>query len=111
MKTEDLIKAYQIPTNSILYKYSNPKAVQRKAYAYLGKDATVYKSTNQHKKYMVHDPHNNHWVHFGQLGYEDFTKHKNLIRKNSYLNRSASIAGDWKTNKYSPNNLSRNILW
>ena len=28
MKTDDLIKAYQIPTNSILYKYSNPKAVQ-----------------------------------------------------------------------------------
>ena len=94
MKTDDLIKTYQIPTNSILYKYSNPKAVQRKAYAYLGKNATVYKSTNQHKKYMIHDPHNNHWVHFGQLGYEDFTRSKNLVHRNSYLIRSGKIKGE-----------------
>ena len=39
----------------ILYKYSNPKTVQRRAYTYLGKDAIVYKSTNQHKKYMIHN--------------------------------------------------------
>jgi len=45
------------------------------------------------------------------MGYEDFTKHKNLKRRQNYLTRSTNIKGDWKKNKYSPNNLSIHILW
>jgi hypothetical protein len=62
------------------------------------------------KKYMIQDD-KEHWVHFGQIPYEDFTKHKNLTRRKNYLTRSGRIRGDWKKHKYSANNLSRKILW
>ena len=62
------------------------------------------------KKYMITTPHGN-IVHFGQMGYEDFTKHKNKTRRKNYLTRSRKIKGDWKKNKYSPNNLSIHLLW
>lgn len=91
-------------------KFSNPKKVQENAKKYLGKDAVVYLSTKKEKKYMVKDP-NGKWVHFGQMDYEDFTKHQDEKRRKNYLTRTANIKGDWKSNKYSPNNLSRNLLW
>lgn len=94
-----------------LLKYSNPQQAQRMAYKYLGKTAKLYPSTNSKKKYDIYDPKHNKWVHFGQLGYEDYTKHKNKTRRKNYLTRSRSIKGNWKTNKYSPNNLSIHILW
>lgn len=50
-------------------------------------------------------------VHFGQMGYEDFTKHKDKKRRASYLRRASKIKGDWKADKFSPNNLAMNILW
>jgi hypothetical protein len=76
------------------------------------KDIPVYLSSNPKKKYMVKDP-NNKWVYFGTMDppMEDFTKHNNLIRRENYLRRSANIKGNWKNNKYSPNKLSRSILW
>ena len=43
--------------------------------------------------------------------YEDYLKHNDETRKKNYLLRSANIKGNWKQNPYSPNNLSRNILW
>ena len=51
------------------------------------------------------------WVHFGEMGYEDYTKHKDEKRRKRYLKRSAGIKGKWKENPYSPNNLSRSLLW
>ena len=62
------------------------------------------------KKYMVKNP-NNKWIHFGQLNYSDFTHHNSLIRRDNYLKRSKNINGNWKNDKYSANNLSRNLLW
>jgi hypothetical protein len=50
-------------------------------------------------------------VNFGSIHYEDFTKHKNATRRDYYLKRSAGIKGDWKSNKYSDNSLSRRLLW
>ena len=91
--------------------YSNPEIAQRRAFKYLGKTAILYQSTNKNKKYKIYDPKNEKWIHFGQMGYEDYTKHKDNDRRKNYLIRSAKIAGSWKNNKYSPNNLSRNILW
>jgi hypothetical protein len=97
--------------SSRINKYSNPKKVQKMAYKYLGKTAKIYTSSKKEKKYMIWDPKNKKWVHFGQLGYEDFTKHKDKRRRKNYLTRSNNIKGNWKTNKYSPNNLSIHILW
>ena len=94
-----------------LFLYSNPTQAQKMAYKYAGKTAKLYPSTNSKKKYDIFDPIHHKWIHFGQLGYEDFTKHHNLKRRKNYLTRSAKISGKWQNNKYSPNNLSRNILW
>lgn len=94
-----------------LKKYSNPIIAQKMAYKYLGKTAKLYPSIKKDKKYSIFDPKNKKWVSFGQLDYEDYTKHRNKLRRRNYLTRSRSIKGDWKKNKYSPNNLSIHVLW
>jgi hypothetical protein len=94
-----------------IYKYSNPKQSQKMAYRYLGNTAKLYPANNPEKKYKICDIVNDKWINFGQIGYEDYTKHKNRTRRKNYLTRTAGILGDWKNNKYSANNLSRNILW
>ena len=91
--------------------YSNPRTAQKMAYKYLGKTAKLYPANNPEKKYKICDRKNHKWVNFGQMGYEDYTKHKDKKRRKNYLTRSRSIKGDWKRNPYSANNLSRNILW
>jgi hypothetical protein len=90
--------------------YSNPTEVYRRASKYLGKTAKIGLSTKKEKKYMVVTP-DGKIVHFGQMGYEDYTKHKNKTRRKNYLRRSRGIKGNWKKNKYSPNNLSIHLLW
>ena len=104
------IKATEIAKSDPLFKFSNPFQAQRQAHKYLGKRAVLYRSTNKHKKYMILDP-NERIVHFGQMGYEDYTKHLDKQRRKNYLTRSRNILGDWKDNKYSPNNLSIHVLW
>ena len=94
-----------------LRKYSNPTQAQKMAYKYLGKTAKLYPANNPNKKYKIYDPKHNKWVNFGQIGYEDFTKHKDTTRRKNYLTRTKGMRGDWKRNPYSANNLSRNILW
>lgn len=93
-----------------IIKFSNPKEVYRRAYKYLGKTAKISLSSKRNKKYMVVTPKGK-IVHFGQMGYEDFTRHRNKIRRKNYLNRSAKIRGKWKKDKYSANNLARKLLW
>jgi hypothetical protein len=94
-----------------IQKYSNPTKVFRKAKEYLGDDVEIELSTNPHKKYMVYDPKKEKWVHFGQMGYEDYTKHQDPVRRRNYLTRTYFMKGHWQNDKYSPNNLSRHILW
>jgi hypothetical protein len=105
------IKSKKFPKR--IYLYSTPRTAQRMAYKYLGriKTAKLYPARNPAKKYMVFDPKNNKWVNFGQMGYEDYTKHHDKTRRNNYLTRTKGMLGDWKSNKYSANNLSRSILW
>ena len=100
----DNTKEYEI------LKFSNPLEVRKKADKYLGKDIPIYLSTRGSKKYMTYRP-DGKVVHWGQIGYEDFTKHKDEKRRQSYLSRTANMRGDWANNKYSANNLSRNLLW
>ena len=94
-----------------LRKYSNPKQAQKMAYKYLGKTAKICPSDRPEKKYKIYDPKNNKWVNFGQIGYEDYTKHKDKIRRKLYLKRATHINGNWKKNKYSANNLAIHVLW
>jgi hypothetical protein len=63
------------------------------------------------KKFMIMND-DKKWIHFGQLGYEDFTKHLDEQRRELYLKRATKIKkGQWKTNIYSPNMLSIVLLW
>lgn len=94
-----------------LYKYTDPKIAQNKAYKYLGKTAKLFPSYKKEKKYMICNPKTKKWINFGQIGYQDFTKHKDKKRRKNYLTRTANMRGKWKNDKYSANNLSRNILW
>ena len=105
-----LIEISNVPKSNEIWKYSNPTEVRNRANNYLNKNIPIYLSDKPEKKYMVKNA-NNKWVHFGQLNFSDFTQHKNLIRRENYLNRSAKIKGNWKNDKYSANNLSRNLLW
>jgi len=77
-----------------LKKYSNPVLAQKKAYKYLGKTAKLYPAKNPQKKYSIYDPYEKKWVEFGQIGYENFTKHKNKARRKNYLTRTASMRGN-----------------
>jgi hypothetical protein len=93
-----------------IWKVSNPLVAQAKAYKYLGKDAHIYISDRRDKKYYIIDPRTNKKIHFGST-LSDYTKHKDDERRQRYLSRSSKIKGNWKDNPYSPNNLSRHILW
>ena len=94
----------------IISKYSNPPQVYRLASKYLGKKAKIGLSTKKNKKYMVTTP-DGKIVHFGEMGYEDFTRHKDKTRRKNYLTRSRKIRGNWKSDKYSANNLAIHLLW
>ena len=92
-------------------KYSNPKIVYKNAKKYLGKDVNIQLSDKPQKKYMVLNPNTNKWVYFGQMEYEDYTKHRDEKRRENYLKRTANIRGQWQDNPYSANMISRKILW
>ena len=55
------------------------------AYKYLGQTAKLYPASISQKKYKIYDPNNEKWINFGQIGYEDFTKHKDKTRRKNYL--------------------------
>ena len=104
--------------NNILYNakaaeitnYSNPDKVAELTKKYFGYDKAVYLSNKKDKKYMIQDDAGK-FIHFGAFGMEDFTKHKDLLRRRRYLARATKIKGNWKDNPYSPNNLSISLLW
>ena len=91
-----------------LNKYSDFKTVNDNAKRLYNKE--VFLSTRKNKKYMIMND-DKKWIHFGQLGYEDFTKHLDEQRRELYLKRASKLKGDWKTNIYSPNLLSIVLLW
>lgn len=76
---------------------------------YFNKPTKLYISDKPNKKYYVLN--DNKKIYFGQTGYEDYTKHKDEKRRQLYLKRANNIKGNWRNNKYSPNNLAINILW
>lgn len=91
--------------------YSDVAKVRAAAAAYLGPGYTLRKSTDPEKKFMVLHPDTRKWIHFGAAGYEDYTAHGDEKRRASYLQRTANLKGAWRDDKYSPNNLSRHLLW
>lgn len=94
-----------------ILNFSNPKIVLKKAKKIYGKSTIIFLSDKPKKKYMILNPYTNKFVYFGQMGYQDFTFHKNETRRKNYLSRTANMRGNWKNDPYSSNNLSRNLLW
>ena len=90
-------------------KYSNPSIVSNRLSKYLP-NTKLYLSTRKGKKYMIQKPDGS-YSHFGDSAYQDFTKHQDEEKRRRYLQRSTKIKGNWKADKYSPNNLSIHLLW
>ena len=91
-----------------LVKISDPKEVYRK-FLELGYDkyTNIYVSTRKDKKYMVIHPITNKKIHFGST-MEDYTYHKDDVRRNAFLKRNAK----WdKSDKFSASTLSTFLLW
>ena len=65
-------------------------------------------SENPEKKYDVLTPEGK-IIRFGASGYEDYTFHKKLIRKEAYINRHQKRE-DW-TNLNKAGTWSRYLLW
>jgi GTPase Era involved in 16S rRNA processing len=94
-----------------LMKISNPAKVLKNAIKYFNNpNVKIYVSSKKDKKYMIIGL-NGKAVHFGQIGYEDYTKHNDLNRRNAYLARATKIKGNWENDPYSPNSLSIHLLW
>jgi hypothetical protein len=72
-----------------ILKYSNPFEVQRKIDQVFGKDnVDLHLSSRANKKYMIQNPSTRKWTHFGQWGFEDYTRHKNEMRKAAFQRRN-----------------------
>lgn len=100
---------------SELIKVSDPTEVKRRFEKYRGSaKATIEPSPRADKKYLIRvvaaDGKRGRAVHIGST-LADYTKHGDDARRKSYLARSGAIKGDWRDDKWSPNNLSRNLLW
>lgn len=95
-------------TNKDINRYSNPSTVQKLAHKLLGKEARIVISPRKNKKYRIYNPKTNKYVDFGQMLYEDYTKHKDEERRRKFKSRNAR----WENSpKYSPAWLSYNLLW
>lgn len=88
-------------------KFSDPARVQQLATQYLGNGVKVYESSRKDKKYMIISP-SGAKVHFGQMGFQDFTKHRNNQRRDLFRKRNAKWAN---APKWSPAWLSYWLLW
>jgi hypothetical protein len=106
----------QTSTYNIWYKniqkVSNPNQVLLNTKRYFfGPSETLYISENPKYKYKIYNPDSKKFVYFGDMRYEDFTKHKDENRRRNYIKRASNIKGNWKDNPYSKNNLAINLLW
>lgn len=87
-----------------LSKYSDFDLVKKIGKKYGINDIQI--SNRKDKKYMI--IHNNKKISFGQMGYEDYTKHRDLHRAELFKKRNAKWAD---AEKYSPAWLAFHILW
>ena len=101
-----------------LSDYSDYESVLKQDKHYYGNDTILLPSTRKTKKYMIYNPQTNKYVHFGAMGYMDYTKYIQIFdlktaneHRSRYLKRALNIKGNWENNIYSPNYLSILLLW
>ena len=91
-----------------ILKYSNPNLVYNKAKYIFGDDVDIKLSTRKNKKYMLYDPTTNKYVHFGEIGFLDYTKHKDENRRRLFRARNYK----WKDNDiFTSSWMSYYLLW
>ena len=88
--------------------YTNPNKVFQNAKRIYGNNVQIKLSTRKDKKYMLLNPDTNKWVHFGQIGYEDYTKHQNNKRRQLFKIRNQKWA---EQDLYSPGFMSYYLTW
>ena len=77
-----------------------------------------YHQQEKLKKYMIKNKFTNKYVHFGAMGFLDYTKYIQILdlktaneHRSRYLKRALNIKGNWQLNPYLPNYLSMLLLW
>jgi len=90
-----------------LEQFSNIEKVRKNAEK-LGIKNMIYPSTRKDKKYMVRHPDTYKFIHFGQMGYEDFTKSNDINKRNNFKKRNKRWADAYP---YTPAFLSYWLLW
>jgi len=88
--------------------YSNPQEVLKKLHKYFGKSTDLYLSTRKNKKYMILNEEGNKFIHFGEMGYIDYTKSRDKSLRKTFRQRNHKWAN---AEKYSPAYLSYYLLW
>jgi hypothetical protein len=91
-----------------LKEYSDPQKVIQNIKTYLGDNIKLFISNRKDKKYMIRHPQTNKFIHFGAMGYEDGTFHKNKDRINLFKKRNAKWS---QQDQYTPGWLSYHLLW
>ena len=91
-------------------QYTNAAKVYRNfiKFGFKRDGSQLKQSTRQGKKFMVLDPSTGKWIHFGAIGYEDYTKHNDKSRRKKYWSRMGRFESAYK---YSPGYLSLVLLW
>ncbi len=78
-----------------LQKYSDYITAPKYVINYLCNDAKLSISTTSEVEKIrytyITKNNRNTWVHFGQLGYDDYTKHKDNERRKCYLSQAIKI--------------------
>ena len=75
-----------------LLDVSSPQKVIENAKHYFDNpDIKVYLSSRKTSKYAIYDPVNKKMVHFGNINYEDCSKHLSEIRRKNYILRASHI--------------------
>lgn len=87
--------------------YTDPIMVERRAKQLYGRNVKIEYSTRKDKKYMIYDPNTNKWVSFGQVGFQDYTRHKDEERRKRFQIRNHRWASAYE---YSPAFLSYYLL-
>ena len=87
------------------------QTLEKKSKKYGAKD--FVKSWRKGKKWAV--LYNDKWIHFGALGYQDYTQHKDKKRRENYRARASKIKNkEGKLtfkNKNSANFWAYHLLW
>lgn len=91
-----------------IFPYSDPNIVFARAKKLYGRDVKIEYSTRKNKKYQIYDPNKRVWIHFGQIGYQDYTKTGNEIQRLKFQMRNHRFAS---APKYSPAFASYFLLW